>query len=362
MADSEQEKTEDPTFRRLQEAADEGRVARSQELATAALMLGSLLTMRMVAPGAGAQLMRLFGESLERIGDARDVPTTLVALQRTGWSALGVIALLCAATAAVALATGAAMARGTLTVKPLEPKFERISPLANGKQLLSSRAVVELLKASLKVLLVGLVTWIVMRDAWPDLVSLGSRDAGGLLQALQRHGGRLFLLAGIAYLALAGADYGWQLWQHLQQLRMTKEEVKQESKQQDGDPMVKSRMRSIARSRLRKQMLADVPKADVVIINPTHRAVALRYDPLTAPAPVVLAMGERLVAERIKAIAMEHGVPTIENKPLAIALLASARVGMMIPAELYAAVAEVLAFVFRQKALRGRSGLQGDLS
>lgn len=362
MSDTDQEKTEDPTFKRLQEAAEEGRVAHSQELATAALMLGSLLTLRMVAPGAGSQMLRHFGESLGRLGDARSTAFTVEAMQRTGWHTLGVVGLLCAATAAVALASGAAMAKGTLTLQPLEPKLERISPLKNGQQLVSSRAVVELLKALLKIGIVGIVAWIVMYDAWPDLIDLGSRDAGGLLEALKRHGGRLFLLAGIAYLGLAGADYAWQLWQHLQQLRMTKDEVKRESKQQDGDPMVKSRMRSIARSRLRKQMLADVPKADVVIINPTHRAVALRYDPLAAPAPVVLAMGERLVAERIKAIAKEHGVPTIENKPLAIALLASARVGMMIPAELYAAVAEVLAFVFRQKALRGRSGLSGDLS
>lgn len=355
--DSDQEKTEDPTFRRLQDAAEEGRVARSQELTTAALMLGSLLTLRMVAPGAGTQLINYFGESLERLGNARDLAANLEALSHTGWTALGIVALLCAAAAVVALAAGAAQARGTFTFKPLAPQASRINPLSNGKQILSTRALVELLKACLKIALVGLVAWVVLRDAWPDLIDLGSRDAGGLLEALARHGGRLFLLAGIAYLALAGFDYGWQLWQHLQQLRMTKEEVKQESKQQDGDPMVKARMRSIARARIRRQMMAEVPKADVVIVNPTHRAVALRYDPLAAPAPVVVAMGERMVAERIKEIAKEHGVPMIENKPLAIALLASARVGMMIPAELFAAVAEVLAFVFRQKALRGRGVL-----
>jgi flagellar biosynthetic protein FlhB len=263
---------------------------------------------------------------------------------------LGIVGLLCSGIAAVALIAGAAQARGTWTLEPLTPKWDRINPLTNAKQLVSSRAIVELLKACLKIVLVGVVAYVVMRDAWPDLVDLGSRDASGLMEALGRHGGRLFLIAGIAYLALAGFDYGWQLWQHLQQLKMSKDEVKRESKQQDGDPMVKARMRSIGRARLRRQMLRDVAKADVVIVNPTHRAIALRYDPLAAPAPIVLAMGERKVAERIKEIAKQAGVPMIENKPLAIALISSARVGMMIPAELYAAVAEVLAFVFRQKA------------
>ena len=164
---------------------------------------------------------------------------------------------------------------------------------------------------------------------------------------------RLFVTAGLAYLFVAAADYAFQFWQHLRSMRMTKDEVRRELKMQDGDPLLKSRQRSIARSRARRQMFADVPKADVVIVNPTHIAIALRYDPLAAPAPIVLAMGQRLIAERIKALAHEHGVPVIENKPLARALLAAARVGMMIPAELYIAVAEVLAFVIRQRAQRG---------
>jgi flagellar biosynthetic protein FlhB len=164
---------------------------------------------------------------------------------------------------------------------------------------------------------------------------------------------RLLLTTGGAYLLLGAADYGFQYWTHMRNMRMTKDEVRQETKQQEGDQMVKSRIRAVARARLRRQMFSDVPKADVVIVNPTHRAVALRYDPLTAPAPVVIAMGERRIAERIKQIAREHGVPMIENRPLARALIATARVGTVIPAELYAAVAEVLAFVYRQRAMRG---------
>jgi flagellar biosynthetic protein FlhB len=165
------------------------------------------------------------------------------------------------------------------------------------------------------------------------------------------------MTAGIAYLGLALADYLWQYWQYVKELRMTKEEVKQEHKNSEGDPHLKQRMRAVARSMARRQMFRDVPKADVVIVNPTHRAIALQYDALQAPAPFVLAMGERKVAERIKKIALDHGIPVIENKPLAIALLSSARVGMMIPPELYLAVAEVLAFVIRQR--RARDGAWG---
>ncbi|MBX3174809.1 MAG: flagellar biosynthesis protein FlhB [Gemmatimonadaceae bacterium] len=350
---SEQEKTEDPTQRRLQQAREDGRVARSQELSTATLLLGAALTITMLAPSAGGQLLQLVGESLSRLGEARDAANVLRLIEHSGWSMLMIVAVLCAATALLALATGAVQARGTLTPKPLAPKWNRVSPLANGKNLVSSKALVELLKALAKVALIALCTYVVLRRAWPDLLDLGARDAQSLLAVLRQTGVRLFFVAGGAFALLAAGDFGWQLWQHQQQLKMTKEEVKQEMKQTDGDPMLKSRVRAMARARLRKQMMAAVPKADVIIVNPTHRAVALQYDPMTAPAPIVLAMGERKVAERIKEIAKQHGIPMIENKPLAIALIASAKVGMMIPAELYVAVAEILAFVFRQRALRG---------
>ena len=143
---------------------------------------------------------------------------------------------------------------------------------------------------------------------------------------------------------------------------MTKEEVKQEMKNQEGDPLLKQRMRSMARQKARRQMFRDVPMADVVIVNPTHRAIALQYDPTRAPAPIVLAMGQRKVAERIKAIARESGVPMIENKPIARALVAKAKVGQMIPSELYLAVAEILAFVIRRRILRGGPGLREVLA
>jgi flagellar biosynthetic protein FlhB len=172
---------------------------------------------------------------------------------------------------------------------------------------------------------------------------------------LGRFGVKLLLTAGGTYLLLAAADYAFQLWQHERGLRMTREEVRQEHKETEGDPQVKSRLRTLGRALIRRQMFKDVPRADVVVTNPTHIAVALKYDPLVSLAPIVLAMGQRKIAERIKRMAQESGVPVIEDKPLARALFAAGKVGQAIPAELYVAVAEVLAFVYRRRRASGWS-------
>ena len=273
-----------------------------------------------------------------------------VTLVRTiGWKAIaGSIGFL-AALALAALVVGAAQARGTFTWQPLAPKLSRLNPAQNAKRVIGTQGLVELGKSLVKLAVVGWAVRGVLVAAWPDVVALGQESPRALLEVARAHGVRLLAHAGTAYLALAAADYGWQLWQHEQSLRMTKEEVKQESRQQDGDPMVKQRMRALARQRARRQMLQDVPKADVVVVNPVHIAVALRYNPDVAPAPYVVAVGRRKIAERIKEIAFASGVPVVENIPLARALVTSVQLGSIIPAELYVAVAEVLAFVLRRR-------------
>jgi flagellar biosynthetic protein FlhB len=353
MSATEQERTEEATPKRKQEAAREGRIARSAELGGAAMLLAGGALVAHAGPAIGMRLMQMFSSSLGSLGEARDAAMAVTQLRVAGQATMGVVGIAGLVLSGTVVAVGAAQARGTFTADPLQPKFDKLNPLTNARQLVGTRPVVELLKACIKVALVGFVTWRVLAVAWPDLMDLGSRDASSLASTLRHYAVRLLVTAGTAYLSLAAADYAWQWWQHRKSLLMTKDEVRQESRNEDGDPTLKSRMRSIARSRSRRQMFADVPKADVVIVNPTHIAIALRYDPLVAPAPVVLAMGERKIAERIKALAATHGVPMIEDRPLARALLASTHVGAVIPAELYAAVAEVLAFVFRQRALKG---------
>jgi flagellar biosynthetic protein FlhB len=354
MADSEQEKTEEPTERRRREAVEEGRVPRSQDLNAAVLLLASAITLNAAGPALGAALRDIMGTGLG-FGDAAaaDATSAVQLVRVVGWKALGALAALLAALAGTGLAVGALQARGVFTARALAPKFERINPAANFKRIVGTHGLAELVKSLLKLAIVGWAVYGVLSAAWPEIAALAQESPIALLAVVRKYSVGMLRNAGLAYLALAGLDYGFQVWQHEKSLRMTKEEVKQEHKNSEGDPMVKSRMRALARQRARQQMFKDVPKADVVLVNPVHIAVALRYEPEKAPAPIVVAAGRRKVAERIKALAFEAQVPVVENVPLARALIASVKVGMMIPSELYLAVAEVLAYVMRQKAARG---------
>lgn len=355
---SDEERTEEATPRRRDEAREEGRIPRSQELTIAASLLGSAVMLSALTPVAGKALTAIMGNSLANIGtiqlDAKSVPLLLrETLLRAGAATLGLVAAMTVGTFAIA----ALQARGVVSLKPLTPKFDRINPGTNLKNMVGSRPIVELLKSLAKLALIGAAVWGSVKAALPDAIALSQESQLGFLFVVKRYSVRMLGTAGAAYLALAAADYMWQWWQHEKSLKMTKEEVKQEMKQNDGDPHVKQRRRSIARSYARKQMMKDVPKADVVIVNPTHIAIAIKYDTAIAPAPIVLAIGMNKVAERIKEIARESGVPMVENRPLARALLKTAKVGTMIPYELYMAVAEVLAFVLRTRGKLGASTL-----
>ena len=353
--DTDNEKTEEPSARRRQEALDDGRVVRSNELGTAALLFGSAATVNVIGPALASRVVELFTGGLRAVGDTSGGAAGAVGLLRTtGMGGLFIAALLAAGTAVCVLAVAVLQGQGVLALKPITPDWKRVNPIDNAKRMFGAQSIAELLKALGKVVLVGWAVWHMLGTAWPELMELAGRDPVALLDTLRRLTVSLLTTAGLAYTVLAAADWAWQKWQYEQQLRMTKQEVKQEAKQVDGDATLKGRMRALARARIRRQMFKDVPRADLVLVNPTHIAIALQYDPIKAPAPIVLAMGERKIAERIKAIALANGVPVIQNKPLARALLRSARVGLMIPAELYAAVAEVLAFVLRQRARHGR--------
>ncbi len=351
MSDSSmQEKTEEATPRKREEAHRDGQVPRSQELTTAALLLGGALIINAMGPKLGASVLTAFQHGLVSIGTATlDGPTAIALVQTTGWKALAGLSAFLTSMSGVALAVSAVQARGVLSTKPMQPKWERINPLPNAKRMLGAQPWMELAKSLMKLTIVGLAVYVSLRNGWDEAISLAQQAPFALLGVVRRYAVRILMTAGLAYIVLALADYAFQVWQHQKNLRMTKQEVKQEHKQSEGDPLIKARMRSMGRSLARQQMMREVPIADVVVTNPTHIAVALRYDPARADAPVVVAMGQRKVAERIKALAAESGVPMVENRPLARALLASSRVGVPIPTELYIAVAEVLAFVIRER-------------
>lgn len=348
------ERTEEATPKRREDARNDGQIPRSQELTVAVSLLGSAVVLSTLGPAAGRGLFEIMGRSLANVGTVSlDESSATSMLRVTAMHAFTTVFGLVAAMTVASFVMAALQARGVLSLKPITPQFSRINPATNIKNLVGMRQIVELLKSLGKMTIVGAAVYASIKAALPDAIALSQESPLGILFVVKHYAVRMLATAGGAYLALAAGDYIWQWWQHEQSLRMTKEEVKQEMKQNDGDPHIKQRRRAIARSYARRQMMKDVPKADVVITNPTHIAVAIKYDPSVAPAPIVLAIGQRKVAERIKAIAKEAGVPMVENRPLARALLKTAKVGTLIPFELYMAVAEVLAFVLRT---RGRLG------
>jgi flagellar biosynthetic protein FlhB len=355
---SEAERTEEATPHRRDEAREEGRIPRSQELTVAMSLLGSAIVLSMLAPVAGRGLYGIMGHGLANIGTVSldGAGATMLLRETVGHAFVALIGLILALTAG-SFIMAALQARGVLSIKPIMPQWSRLNPATNAKNMLGTKQVVELLKSLGKMAIVGAAVYAAIKAALPDAIALSQESQIGFLYVVKKYAVRMFATAGGAYLALAAGDYVWQWWQHEKSLRMTKDEVKQEMKQNDGDPHVKQRRRAIARSYARRQMMKDVPSADVIIVNPTHIAIAIKYDPTVAPAPIVVAIGQRKIAERIKAIAAEAGVPMVENRPLARALLKTARVGTIIPYDLYMAVAEVLAFVLRTRGRLGRPQL-----
>ena len=352
MADgSDAEKTEDPTPKRREEAHKEGRVPKSAELTASVMLLGAATilvysggaTMATEARGFMHEAFRWLTAPALTIDGAHAI--LLSAARAFGFGVLpslgGIFALV--------VAINVVQTRGLVSAAGLTPKFDAINPAKGLGKMFGAKAFFTVGKAVIKLAVLGFITYLALRDALPQVVGLSSASLGEFTSTIQRLAFRLVLTSGMSFLLIAAADYLFEVWQFEKSLKMSKQDVTQEQKEQDGNPQVKQRIRALGQAMRRKRMLGDVKRADVVIINPTHIAIALKYDTLISGAPIVLAMGERKLAERIKEIARQNGVPMIENRPLARALLATAKVGKPIPMDLYSAVAEVLAFVYRRR-------------
>ena len=346
-----QERTEAATEKRREEALREGRVPRSQELSAATLLLAGTGALALAGGASLAHhtmgMIRSNGAWLT--ADPITLTGATLLLTQIGRTTLLALAPFLMGVAGLSLLVNAVQARGVVSVEALSPKLEHIDPMAGLKRLFSVQAAFNVLKAMVKLTIIGFVAWTVLRRAWPEMLSTGGATVPQIMGVTRALAIRMAVLVGLVFVAIAAVDYGFQLWQYEKSMRMTKQEVIQEHKESEGDPAVKGRIRQLQRAMARKRMLTNVATADVVVTNPTHIAVALKYDPLVSAAPVVIAMGERLLAQRIKDIARQAGVPVVENKPLARALLANAKVGSPIPPALYVAVAEVIAFVFKRK-------------
>jgi flagellar biosynthetic protein FlhB len=347
---SAQERTERPTTRRITQAHDEGQVPRSTELSAAVVVLGGATALLLVGgPSLGRATTGLLHDSATMLVAAPFTQGDVVVLLRNvGRSMLTALAPFLLAVVIPAILVNGVQARGVLSLTPIAPDFSRINPASGLQRLLSTQSLFTLLKAMAKVTIIGMVGWTALSGAWPRIVSLSGADATTILVVVRDVTARLVFVCGLAFLALALVDYGYATWQHQKRLRMTRQEVIQEFRELEGDPIRKSRMRSLAQGLVRRRMLHRVKEADVVIINPTSIAVAIRYDG-TSPAPIVLAMGRRKLAERIRELAAAAGVPVVQNIPVARALIATATIGKPIPPALYVAVAEVLAFVYRRR-------------
>lgn len=348
-----QEKTEEPTARRLEKAREEGQVARSRELTTWLMLLGGVMTLWLLANTLYGQL----GLVMERtfVFDRGRAFDPALMLDYTASSAgLGLRAVVPLFVIMTVLALMAPLALGgwSMSAKALEPKFSKLNPLKGLKRIFSTQALAELVKVIAKAALVGSVAYLYLTSRRADLLLLMDQPLHQALASGLRIAAVGCAAIASALIVVAMIDVPYQLWTHRKKLRMSKDELKREMKESDGDPQLKARIRSMQQSMARRRMMSKVPEADVIITNPTHYAVALRYDQSRMAAPVVVAKGMGAVAEKIKALGREHRVPLLEAPPLARALHAHVDLDQEIPAPLYTAVAEVLAWAFSIKRAR----------
>lgn len=354
---SDQEKTEQPTAKRLTDARNKGQVPRSRELATALVVLAGA---GMLVGGGSVQAARLAGQWRRGLTLPREIlysPDSMgLALGQATIEAVLTLAPLLLVTLVAAVAAPALLGGLLFSGAALRPDFSRLDPLRGFTRVFGAAGLVELGKALLKVLVVGGVAVAVAWQLVPDTLALGGlpveaaigRGAWLLAMAL------LLLSGGLLLVAAVDAPLEW--WRHRRALRMSREEIREEMKETDGRPEVKSRVRQLQRQFARARMLADVPRADVVVVNPTHYAVALQYDAQKMRAPRVLAKGRDLVALEIRRLAAGAGVAVVEAPPLARALYANVRLGGDVPPALYVAVAQVLSHVFQVRELVRRHG------
>jgi len=358
MAEGEDdsEKTEEPTQKRLDDARQKGQIPSSREVNHWIMFLAAAVFLLGLAPTMAEDVAATLATFLER-PHAMDV--TSVALPGLIGDLLGKVALAMAPTAGLfivaAFAAGMVQNGFVFSAESIKPSLEKISPLAGLKRMFSLKSFAEFAKGILKLVIVGAIaTAVVMPDleAIETVAGMGAAELVGRLDDVAAH----MLLAVLAVMtAIAAADVLYQRWEHMKKLRMSRQDLKEEYKQTEGDPMIKQRLRQIRAERSRRRMIAEVPKADVIVTNPTHFAVALKYDSMYMGAPVVKAKGVDRAALRIREVAAEHGVPIVENPPLARALYASVDLEQEIPEEHYRAVAEVINYVWKLKGTR-RSG------
>ena len=350
MAEQEgQEKTEVPTEKKRRESREEGQVAFSKELSSAALLAGIVLTLVATSPIILDAMGQLMSQIFRDLAQSEEL--SIDSIFTLSGEILSIILPAFAPFAAVIIFTGifaSVLQVGVMiTFKAISPKFNKISPLTGLKRLFSSQSLADFLKSMAKLIIVGFVGYLTYIDKITELNGLSVSTPESILiynfTVVAEVAGKIVL----ALVAIAIFDYFYQRWHHEQQLMMTKQEVKDETKQTEGDPQLKARIRQIQREMSNARMMQEVPKADAVIVNPTHFSVAILYDRDVMSAPEVIAKGADHLALRMRTVARENNVPILERPELARDLYANVEIGDDIPERFYKAIAEILAFVYR---------------
>lgn len=347
------EKTEDATPKKLEDARKEGQVAKSREVGLGLSLLAMFLMLKAVCGWIGKRFIECFSMIYYKIPDAVTLPgstipvTTLEAvLRNTMLRTLLLLAPFLLVGFVVAFLGDVIQVGWKVTYKPLQPKFNKMNPVSGMKKIISGRSILELAKAIIKIGLIGLLVYQTLKNQIGSILLMYDMP---LMQAVTLTGNIVIDLGikiSVFYMVIAGLDFLYQKWKFKEDMKMTKQEVKEEMKNAEGDPQIKGKIRQRMREASRRRMMQAVPEADVVITNPTHFAVAIKYDADNYAAPMVTAKGEDFLAQKIKEAAREAGVEIVENKPLARMLYANVEIGELVPPELYQAVAEVLAMVY----------------
>jgi flagellar biosynthetic protein FlhB len=345
--DEGQERTEQATPKRREEAREKGRVAKSREVASAAIIFASLIYFYFNVGGFLDKLMTVSASIFRSVGQTV-ISVDNISFMMTGLMGRVFFILMPLFSVIFIVSILANVVQVGFLVSPsvLQPEFSKIDPLKGFKRLFSLNSIVELVKNILKMVTIAVVAYVVVKNEVRNFLLLADQTAWDLLVYTGRVTFKILLSTGWVLLALAIFDYAYQHWEFEKGLRMTKQEIKDEMKNTEGNPLIKGRIKRLQREMARRRMMAAVPKADVVITNPTHLAIALKYDREKEVAPRVIAKGAGFIAEKIREVAGKNAVPLVENKPLAQVLYKMVDVNGLIPENLYRSVAEVLAYVY----------------
>jgi flagellar biosynthetic protein FlhB len=348
-----QERTEKATAKRREEARRKGQVAQSREIPSVLILMTAMVVFYFAGSWMFLNIAEVVSSVFERLDTLRfEAVSDVSAFSIEIFNKVFLILIVFFLPVLIAgMAGNIAQIGLEFHGEPIRPKLRKLNPISGMKKLVSLKAMVELVKSIFKILVVGGIAYGVIRTETVKFPGLMQQEVGDILVFIGRLSFKVFFFVCLALIILAVLDYVYQRWQYEEDLKMTKQQVKDERKQQEGDPKIKSRIRRVQLEIASRRMMEAVPEADVVITNPVHLAVALQFDAAKMVAPVVVAKGAGHLAERIKEIARNHQVPIVEDKPLAQALHKMVEIGEYIPVELYRTVAEVLAYVYRLKGM-----------